>query len=72
MPDWKYLDHGTRPCELIVCRRNSGGLIEQVASTYPSRNGYLYKLYPTNYRGFSSINQPITVSVNDIDLRRQQ
>ena len=69
MPEWKFLAHGTRPCELILCRRTPGGLIEQVASAYPSQKGYMYKLYPVNYKGFNTINQPITVSFRDIDLK---
>ena len=69
MPEWKFLAHGTRPCELILAQQTSGGLIKQVASAYPSRQGYMYKLYPTSYKGMSSINQPITVSIHDIDLK---
>lgn len=69
MPEWKFLAHGTRPGELIIYRRNSGGLISQVASAYPSRKGYLYKLYPVSYKGFPTINQSITISVRDVDLK---
>ena len=69
MPEWKFLAHGTRPCELILCKRTPGGIIEQVASAYPSRKGYIYQLYPTNYKGLNSINQRTTVSIHDIDLR---
>ena len=71
MPEWKLIDYGSRPSELILARRTPGGLIKQVASAFPYKNGYIYKLYPTNYKGFSTINQQINVSIHDIDLRSQ-
>lgn len=69
MPDWKFIAYGARPCELILARQGPGGLIEQVASAYPSRQGYVYKLYPVSYKGFKTITQHIKVSVHDIDLK---
>ena len=70
MTEWKFLDYGKRPCEVILARYTPGGVIKQVASAFPYKNGYIYKLYPTDYKGIDSINQTITVSVRDIDLRR--
>ena len=69
MAKWKFIAYGAHPCELILARQGPGGLIEQVASAYPSRQGYVYKLYPTSFRGFNTINQPIRISIHDIDMK---
>ena len=68
MSKWKFLAHGTRPGETIVCTRTSGGLIHRVASAYPSHKGYMYKLYPVNYQGHTSIEKPTTASIHNVDL----
>ncbi len=72
MPKWKFLAHGTKARELILAEYTPGGLIKQVASAYPSRQGYIYNLYPTNYKGHKSISKTTTESIHNIDLRRQQ
>ena len=69
MPKWKFLAHGTKANQLILAKHTSGGLIEKVAAAYPSRQGYVYKLYPVSYKGFKTITQHIKVSVHDIDLK---
>ena len=68
MLEWKMIALGTKTSEMIFARLTPGGLIEKVASGYPSRQGYFYKLYPTSYKGYNTISKAITVSIRDIDF----
>lgn len=70
MPNWYLMDEGPRANELILVSYTESGLINTVASAFPSRQGYIYKLYPVNYKGLKSINRPTTVSIYDIEFRR--
>ena len=68
---WYYLDKGKRPGEVIVACYIESGLTDKVASAYYDARRGTYKLYPTRYKRYDTIEKSIQISVFDyIPTRR--
>ena len=69
---WYYLDKGKRPGEVIVACYIESGLTDKVASAYYDARRGTYKLYPTRYKGFDTIEKPTEISLFDYISQRKK
>lgn len=66
---WYFVENGKRPGERIIAKYHPDGTIHTVASAFPDKYGYIYKIYPVKYGIYSSIKNSGVISIREIDMR---